>query len=265
MNVYRLWDGDAPGALGADDSDIPTLTDYGAASSVPRSGCVVCPGGGYVGLAPHEGGPVAEWLEGVGVRSFVLKYRLGPRYHHPIMLGDAERALRYVRFHAKELGVDPGRLGILGFSAGGHLASTASTHFAKGAPGVDSSIDQLSSRPDWSVLIYPVITMMDPYAHQGSRESLLGKDPSKELIESVSNELAVSLDTPPTFIVHGADDTVVPVQNSLNYAIALAGHRVPFELHVPQHGPHGFGLGASGSPQDWRGLCQRWLKERELV
>jgi acetyl esterase/lipase len=264
VNVYRLWSGDAPGALGSSDADVPTLTDVGSPSATPAAGCVVCPGGGYAHLSPNEGLPIGQWLEAIGVRAFVLKYRLGPRYHHPAMLDDVERALQYVRFHSSELGVDPSRLGVMGFSAGGHLAATASTHFEAGTPG-SNTVEQTSSRPDWSVLVYPVITMREPYTHQGSRENLLGPNPSDRLVDSLSNELVVSLQTPPTFIVHGADDTVVPIQNSLSYASALAEHRIPFELHVPQHGQHGFGLGNPGSPQDWRGLGQRWLRDRRLV
>lgn len=265
MTVLRLWEGSAPGALGSDDSDVPTLTDYGSAGSGAKAACVVCPGGGYGMLAPHEGRPVAEWFETKGVRGFVLKYRLGPRYHHPVMLGDAERAIRYVRAHASEIGVDPARVGVLGFSAGGHLASTVSTHNGPGDPNASDPVEKQSSHPDWAVLIYPVVTLLSPYAHVGSRENLLGKNPDPKLVESLSNETAVSLDTPPTFICHGADDEAVPIQNSLQYAKALADHRIPFELYSPQHGPHGFGMGQPGSPQDWTGLCGRWLEERKLT
>ncbi len=264
MNTYRLWTGDAPGALGSADADTPTLSDYGATASIGKPACVVCPGGGYGALAPHEGRPVAEWFETKGVRAFVLKYRLGPRYHHPVMLHDAERAIRYVRANAVELGVDPSRVGVLGFSAGGHLASTVSTHNGPGKTEAVDPVERQSSRPNWAVLIYPVVTLHDPYAHKGSRENLLGPHPDGRAVADLSNEAAVSLDTPPSFIFHGADDEAVPIQNSLQYAKALADHRVPFELHVPQHGPHGFGMGEPGSPQDWRALCARWLEERGL-
>jgi acetyl esterase/lipase len=265
MNVYRLWLGDAPGALGQADDDIPTLTDFGSPGSAAKGACVVCPGGGYGMLAPYEGGPVAEWFERIGVRGFVLKYRLGPRYHHPVMLHDAERAIRYLRSNAAKLGVDPVRIGVLGFSAGGHLASTVSTHFSTGVSLAADPLDQVTSRPDWSVLMYPVITMTGPFAHAGSRENLLGKDPAESATLDLSNERAVSLDTPPTFICHGADDAAVPIENSLQYATALAGHKVPFEIYVPQNGPHGYGLGTTGTQTDWPPLCERWLRDRKII
>ena len=265
MKVYRLWDTAAPGALGTADADIPTLTDYGTPSSPAKSACVVCPGGAYAGLAEHEGHPVAEWLEGIGVRGFVLKYRLGPRYHHPVMLHDAERAIRYVRANAASLGVDGSRVGILGFSAGGHLASTESTHNSQGDAQNPDGVERQSSRPNWAVLIYPVIDMKEPYVHAYSREMLLGKNPSQRDIEDLSNYNAVSLDTPPTFLCHGANDEAVPVQNSLKYATALADHKVPFEMYIPQQGPHGFGLGKAGSAQDWTPLCAAWLRGRGII
>jgi acetyl esterase/lipase len=265
MTVYRLWDGTAPGAQGSADEDIPTLTDWGGPGTTAQAACVVCPGGGYSSLAPHEGKPIAEFLESIGVRGFVLKYRLGPRYHHPRMLNDAERAMRFVRSRASEFGVDPARLGVIGFSAGGHLASTVSTHNGPGKVEDADPVERVSSRPDWSTLIYPVITMSDPFTHGGSRTNLLGESPTAADIANLSNERAVSLETPPTFLVHGADDMVVPIQNSLDYSLALAGHRVPFELHVPQHGPHGFGLGEPGTPEDWRSAFTLWAKERGLI
>ena len=265
MTVYRLWEGAAPGALGSDDSDIPTITDVGAPGGAPKPACIVFPGGGYGGLAPYEGAPVAEWMERIGVRGFVLKYRLGLKYHHPVMLQDAERAVRFVRSKALDLGVDRKRVGVLGFSAGGHLASTVSTHNSPEDPTKSDSVELHSSRPDFSVLLYPVITMKMPFTHQGSRENLLGKNPSETLVEQLSNELAVSLNTPQTFICHGADDQVVPIQNSLQYATALADHRVPFELYIPGHAPHGFAMGEPGSERDWTGMCEEWLKSRKII
>lgn len=208
------------------------------------------PGGGYVNLAPHEGDPVAQWMESVGLRGFVLRYHVAPN-RHPIPLDDAQAAIRLVRANAAAWGVRPDKLGICGFSAGGHLASTASTHWADRA-----------ERPNFALLIYPVVSFHPPLAHMGSRDALLGPDPDPYLVDALSNEDRVSLDTPPTFLVHGVDDTVVPIGNSLAYATALAEHRVPFELHAIEHGPHGFGLGATGSPQDWRPQAARWLAER---
>ncbi len=261
MKTVPLWSGDAPGALGKDPSDVPSLSfvsDDQPGKKAPIF--IVFPGGGYGGLADHEGKPVAEWFESVGVRSVVLKYRLGPRYHHPIELGDAARSVRYVRSNAATIGIDPERIGVLGFSAGGHLASTISTHWDRGQLEATDTIDRASSRPDASMLIYPVIRLSDPYGHGGSRQNLLGANPNVRLVESLDNDLIVSLETPPTLLIHGADDTVVPVQNSLLYSKSLADHKVPFTIHVPSHGPHGFGLGAPGSDQDWRGVAEKWLR-----
>ncbi len=265
VNVYRLWTGEAPGAQGSTDADIPTLTDVGAAGATAQPSCIVCPGGAYAGLADHEGAPVAEWLEKIGVRGFVLKYRLGPKYHHPVMMHDAERAIRFVRSMSKDLGVDPEKVGIMGFSAGGHLASTVSTHNSEGDPNAVDLVDRQSSRPDWSVLIYPVISMKDPYTHAQSREMLLGKNPDPKAIEDLSNAEAVSLSTPPTFLCHGSNDTVVPVENSLQYATALSGHKISFKLYVPMNGPHGFGMGGPGTERDWTGMCQQWLRDRRIL
>ena len=227
-----------------------TLTDVGVPAASPRPACVVFPGGGYGGLAPHEADPVAQWMESIGLRGFVLRYHVAP-FRHPVPLNDAHEAIRLVRTNAAAWGVLPAKVGILGFSAGGHLASTASTHWA-----------DRDERPDFALLIYPVVSFHDPLAHVGSRQNLLGSHPDSCLVDSLSNEDRVSLDTPPTFFVHGVDDTVVPVGNSLAYATALAEHHVPFELHCIEHGPHGFGMGAPGSPQDWRTTARRWLAGR---
>lgn len=227
-----------------------TLTDVGAPGPSPRPACIVFPGGGYGTLAPHEAEPVAHWMESTGLRGFVLRYRVAPA-RHPAPLDDAHEAIRLVRSNAPAWGVIPTKVGILGFSAGGHLASTASTHWA-----------DREERPDFALLIYPVISLRDPLAHAGSRQNLLGPNPDPALVDALSNEKRVSLDTPPTFLVHGVDDTIVPVGNSLAYATALAEHRVPFELHCIEHGPHGFGMGTPGSPQDWRPDAARWLLGR---
>lgn len=266
MNTFLLWEGKALGALGNAPEDTPSLTVYqNPDGGAQRAGIVICPGGAYAGLADHEGAPVAHWFESIGIRAFVLRYRLGPRYHHPVMLHDAERAIRYVRAQAQKFGVDPKRIGVLGFSAGGHLASTVSTHFSPGKAEDTDPIERVSSRPDFSILIYPVITMRDPHTHAYSREMLLGQHPSQKDIDDLSNERAISLDTPPTFIVHGANDDAVPIQNALGYANGLADHRVPFEMHIPGNGPHGFGLGYPNSPQDWRALCAKWLESKHLL
>jgi hypothetical protein len=185
--VELLWPNGAPGALGNDDTDKPNLTIYLPRSNDEHSGVVVCPGGGYQMLAvDHEGKQIAEWLNARGVAAFVLRYRLGPRYHHPIELGDAQRALRLVRFHAADYGVEPGRIGIWGFSAGGHLASTTGTHFDAGEAGAADPIDRMGSRPDFMILSYPVISFITPYVHRGSMRNLLGENPDPKLAASLS-------------------------------------------------------------------------------
>jgi acetyl esterase/lipase len=262
-----LWPDGAPGALGKEPKDIPTLTPFWPAQeNASGAGMVVCPGGGYAGLAPHEGESYAHWLNLQGIAAFVLKYRLGSDgYRHPRMLEDAARALRLVRYHAGDWKLDPDRLGIVGSSAGGHLASTLLTHFDAGQVNGTDPIDRVSCRPDLGVLCYPVISMGDE-THRGSRENLLGENPSPVLIQELSNQLHVSGDTPPCFIFHTCDDTVVPVENSLEFAAALRQAKVPFELHIYQHGAHGLGLGTkSAEPAQmhpWTRECQRWLKER---
>jgi acetyl esterase/lipase len=263
----RLWEGDAPDAKGALPADIPTLTVYAPAPEKSNGAAVVvCPGGGYGGLADHEGKPIAEWLNTIGVTGIVLKYRLGPKYHHPVEMGDVARAIRTVRSHATDWGIDPHRVGVLGFSAGGHLASTAATHFDAGNAGAPDPIDRLSSRPDVAILIYPVITFTDPSTHGGSRHNLLGDNPSPDLITLLSNEKQVTAQTPPCFLVHGTDDAVVPAENSLMFALACRKAGVPVELHLYEHGPHGFGLGG-GDPvlSAWPGSCAKWLEHRGFL
>lgn len=262
--AVRLWQGDAPRSQGNEESDIPTITIYKpAADKATGAAVVVCPGGGYGGLAGHEGQPIAEWLNSLGITSFVLKYRLGPRYHHPVELGDAQRAIRYVRSHADEYKLDPHRIGILGFSAGGHLASSAATHFDEGDSKATDPIDRVSCRPDAAILIYPVITMTDPFTHSGSRRNLLGATPDQELVNLMSNERQVTPKTPPCFLVHTSDDAAVPVENSLLFAMACRAARVPCELHVYEHGPHGFGLGGKDPVlSTWPASCASWLQTR---
>ncbi len=263
----RLWEGDAPGAMGTQPADIPTLTVYAPAPDKSiGAAVVVCPGGGYGGLADHEGKPIAEWLTSLGVTGIVLKYRLGPKYHHPVEMGDVARAIRTVRSHAADWGIDPHRVGVLGFSAGGHLASTAATHFDAGSASAADPIDRVSSRPDVAVLIYPVITFTDPFTHQGSRHNLLGDSPAPDLITLLSNEKQVTAQTPPCFLVHGADDGAVPAENSLLFATACRKAGVPVELHLYEHGPHGFGLGGSDPVLSaWPGSCAKWLEHRGFL
>jgi acetyl esterase/lipase len=265
VKTFPLWEGDAPGALGASPEDVPTLTVLNLQPGAKRAAVVVCPGGGYGMLAPHEAEPVAEWLESLGIAGFVHRYRLGPRYRHPVMHGDASRAIRTVRARAEEFGVDPERVGILGFSAGGHLASSVTVRNDSGDVGAADPVERQSSRPSLAILIYPVVTMGDPFTHAGSRSNLLGESPGLELIEAMSGELNVGPHTPPCFLYHGADDDAVPVENSLQFAMAMSVHRVPFELHIPECGPHGTGLGELGTPTDWRPACTQWLRGRGFV
>jgi len=258
-----LWPKGAPGALGQEDKDIPTLTPY-LASPTNASGAavVICPGGGYAGLAAHEGKDYALWLNEHGLSGFVLKYRLGSHgYRHPRMLEDAARAVRVVRARAEEWKVDPKRVGIMGSSAGGHLASTLVTHFDAGDPGATDPVERQSSRPDVGILCYPVITM-GPNTHQGSKNNLLGSEPSSELIKFLSNELQVTPQTPPCFLWHTWEDKAVKVENSLEFAVALQKAGVPFDLHVYQQGRHGIGL-ANGHP--WTKDCVFWLKAQGFI
>jgi acetyl esterase/lipase len=259
--VLRLWQGDAPGAQGTSDADVPTLTVFlPDPHKANGAAIVVCPGGGYHALAAHEGKPVAEWLNTLGVTAFVLKYRLGPKYHHPVEMGDVQRAIRTVRARADEWKLDARRIGVLGFSAGGHLASTAVTHFDDGKPDAEDPIERAGCRPDFGVLIYPVITMTGPFTHRGSRTNLLGDSPPDELIELMSSEKQVTDRTPPCFLVHTATDKVVPFQNSLMFAEAMQKHHVPVELHVFDHGAHGFGLGGKDPVlSEWPALCAKWM------
>ncbi|GAB4459026.1 MAG: hypothetical protein OHK0029_21100 [Armatimonadaceae bacterium] len=263
--TYPLWaEGQVPGALGNEDADVPTVTVY--SPQVGRNNgaaIVICPGGGYQGLAGHEGLPVAEWLNANGATGVVLKYRLGPRYHHPTMWNDVGRAIRFTRSQAKEWAIDPQRVGVLGFSAGGHLASTISTHFSPGDPNAADPVEQFSSRPDAAVLIYPVITLEGEFAHAGSRKNLLGDDPDPELVKNLSNHTHVTRETPPTFLVHSVDDGPVPVENSLMYASALSAAKVPFGMQIFEHGGHGYGM-AKNDPvlNAWTTQCAAWLRHR---
>ena len=263
-----LWPEGAPGALGTADTDKPALTPYLVPEGLGTgTAVVICPGGAYQGLAlDHEGAQVARWLNSIRVAAFVLQYRLGPRYHHPIELGDAQRAIRTVRARAAEYRVMPDRIGIMGFSAGGHLASTAATHFDSGNPAAADSIDRVSSRPDFAILVYPVISFTTPYMHRGSRDNLLGPDPDPKLVESLSNELQVTAATPPTFLFHTSTDTVVPPENSVLFYLALRKAGVPAEMHIYERGPHGVGLAATDEAlSSWPARLADWLRVRGLL
>jgi len=241
---FPLWPEGAPGALGKEDKDIPSLTAYlPDTDKATGAAIVICPGGGYGGLAPHEGVDYARFLNEQGIAGFVLKYRLGSSgYRHPAMLQDAARAVRTVRARAAEWKLNPNQIGIMGSSAGGHLASTLLTHFDSGQPNSPDLIERQSSRPDLGILCYAVITM-GTYTHQGSKNNLLGKNPSDDLVHSLSNETQVTKETPPVFLWHTWEDNAVPVENSLQFAEALRKANVAFDLHIYQKGGHGLGLG----------------------
>lgn len=258
-----LWSGGAPGALGQADRDQPTLTRYAAdPAKATGAAVVICPGGGYGGLAAHEGRDYALWLNDQGVSGFVLKYRLGSAgYRHPRMLEDAARAVRLVRERSGEWGVDPKRVGIMGSSAGGHLASTLLTHFDDGAPDSADPVERQSSRPDLGILCYAVISLGE-FTHQGSKRNLLGENPAPELVKLLSNELQVTPRTPPTFVWHTAEDQAVPVENALLFAGALRRAGVPFDLHIYERGRHGIGL-ANGHA--WTKDLAFWLGERGFL
>jgi len=266
--VELLWPGGAPGALGDKPKDKPTLTTWLPDDAVNTGAAIiVCPGGGYGGLAiGHEGKEIAKWLNSLGVAAFVLEYRHhGKGYGHPAPLQDAQRAIRTVRSRANSLGIDPKKIGILGFSAGGHLASTAGTHFDAGDSSSNDPIEQASSRPDFMVLVYPVISFTTEYTHRGSRRNLIGDDAPQELVKLLSNELQVTPDTPPTFLMHTNEDTGVPAENSVLFYLALRKANVPAELHIYEHGRHGLGLakGTIGT-ESWSRRCADWMRGRGL-
>ena len=263
-----LWERGAPGALGTEETDQPAIYYFAPWGDNPSgTGVIVAPGGSYMFLAAnHEGRQVANWLNAMGIAAFVLTYRVGPKYRHPIELGDAQRAIRLVRARAQEFHVSPNRIGIFGFSAGGHLASTAETHFDGGKADAADPVDRVSSRPDFAILGYPVITMSAAYRHEGSTKNLLGENPDKKLQEELSNELQVTKQTPATFLFTTSNDDVVPVENSVAFYLALRKAGVPAELHAFEKGPHGVGLDL-GDPVlgEWPTLLANWMRSRGLL
>ncbi|HEX7893740.1 MAG TPA: alpha/beta hydrolase [Terriglobales bacterium] len=266
--TFSLWEHGAPGAQGSAPEDVPTITAF-VPMDPTRSGTAVliAPGGSYHMLASnHEGRQVANWFNAMNVTAFVLKYRLGPKYHNPIELQDAQRAMRWVRAHAAQYGYDPNRVGMMGFSAGGHLTSTVGTHFDDGNPAASDPIDRVSCKPDFLILGYPVITMLPPYAHEGSVTNLLGDNSTTEQRKQMSSELHVTAQTPPTFLLSTTGDGLVPVENTVMFYMALRKAGVPAEMHVFEKGPHGVGLDLADPVLGvWPTLLSNWLRERGLL
>jgi acetyl esterase/lipase len=246
---------------------VPTLTAYLPAKEKATGAAVmICPGGGYSILAAqHEGSELAEWFKERGIAAFVLKYRLPNEKtmsrQHEVPLMDAMKGIKIIRENAKKWNINPDQIGVMGFSAGGHLAATLSTHFDKGENASEVS------KPNFALLLYPVITFQSPYAHGGSRDKLLGPDKSDELIDYYSNEKQISETTPPTFLVHAQDDKGVPVENSISYFMALKERNVPAELHIYPTGGHGFAMRTEGkgSVANWPTALEGWLKSRNLM
>jgi acetyl esterase/lipase len=266
--VIQLWPTGAPGAVGKDEDDIPTLTVYSLpADKANGTAIILCPGGGYFYLTgAKEGKLPAEWLNNMGVTAFVLKYRLAPRYRHPAPLQDATRAMRYVRSHAKQYHLDPERIGIWGFSAGGHLASTLATRYDSGNPKASDPIERVGCRPDFAILSYPVITMDITTTNLITRRALLGPLPSRELIDYLSNEKHVNAKTPPTFLFHTSEDPLVSPENSVLFYQALRKAKVPAEIHLFEKGTHGVPLiQKDDTLSPWGKCLAAWLKKQRLL
>jgi len=263
-----LWENGAPGANGIELKDIPMLMVRLPASEIPRGALVICPGGGYGGLAMgHEGHEMAAWANDMGLAAIICDYRhRGKGYGHPAPLQDAQQAIRTTRAKASEWNIDASRVGILGFSAGGHLASTVLTKFDAGDSKSADPIARQSSRPDYGILAYPVILFGQPATHKGSEKNLLGPSPDPKLLESFQSDLNVTKDTPPTFLFHTLEDKVVPPQNAVAFYAAMIREGVPGELHVYEKGKHGLGL-AKTTPgtSDWSNACRRWLEAKQFV
>ena len=284
QQTIEIWNGNAPGAIATEGyaeqpklkngrlnstSKVthPTLEVFLAKENPTQTGVIILPGGGYTHLAMEkEGYQIAEWFNQQGIHAFVLKYRMpsdksmtnktvGP-------LQDAQRAMRLVRRNTEKYNLNPEKIGVIGFSAGGHLASTLSTHDAQRTYPV---ADDTSARPNFSILIYPVISMEDGITHQGSKISLLGENAAAELVENYSNETQVTEETPITFLVHATNDTAVPVENSINYYLALKDHGVSTEMHVYQDGGHGFGFGREGTHTQWPEALKNWLMVHQYL
>jgi len=270
--TIKLWGDKIPGPASKEEGNVPTLSiNLAPKETATGAAVVVCPGGGYSGRAiGHEGKDIVEWLNKRGIHAFVLKYRtVGeskiPAPLEPGPMLDVQRAFRTVRAKAKEYGVDPQRIGVWGFSAGGHLASTAATHFDDGKADSDDPIEKTSCRPDFAILCYPVITMTEK-THGGSRNNLIGPKPDPKLVEFYSNEKQVTAKTPPTFLFHTVEDTAVPIENSRMFKEACEKAGVPVELVEYEKGAHGVGLGLNSKLPlaEWPTKLEEWMKKRGL-
>ncbi len=268
-----LWESGAPGALGTEPKDIPMALVRLPASQTPTGALVICPGGGYGSLAiDHEGHQIAAWANQMGLAAIICDYRhRGKGYGHPAPSDDANQAIRLTRARSKLWNIDPGRVGIIGFSAGGHLVSTVLTQSEIAPPdsakreNVDS-ISAQSSRPDFGILCYPVIMFGTSETHKGSEKNLLGPSPDPKLLESFANHMRVTQRTPPTFLMHTMEDKVVPVANSVAFYSAMIQNKVPGELHIYEYGRHGIGLGIKiPDAFDWPQACERWLRTRKII
>ncbi len=260
---YKLWNNGTPLYNQEFGQPEPTITSYLCEDKKDNGCIIVIPGGAYFNRAPHEGEPIAKMLNDNGISSFVLNYRVAP-YKHPAQLYDVQRAIRFVRYNADKFGINPKKIGVLGFSAGGHLASTACTLYDYGNSCGDE-IDKVSCRPDAGILCYAVISMVK-YTHEYSKMNLCGKEDNPLLHSSLSGELCVKSDCPPLFLWHTASDSSVAVENSLNMALALSEKKIPYELHVFPEGRHGLGL-APDNPHvaQWASLLVNWLKFNNFV
>ena len=259
-----LWPDGAPGAKGDQPQDKPMLIIHlPPADKANGVAVVVCPGGGYGHLAmDHEGQQIADWFNSFGVAAFICDYRhRGKGYGHPAPLMDAQQAIRTARARAKEFRLDPKHIGIMGFSAGGHLASTAGTHFDAGDAESADPIARVSSRPDFMILCYPVIAFDEPFSHRGSQRNLLGENPEAALVRSLSNEKQITPETPPTFLFHTDEDKGVPAENSVMFYLALRRAGVPAEMHIYRVGRHGLGLaGETPGARHWPKQCEDWMR-----
>jgi acetyl esterase/lipase len=264
-----LWENGAPGEPATKPEDEPVLFAWRPEKqNDARAAVIICPGGGYSHLAiDHEGQQVAAWLNSFGVTAFVLRYRhAGTGHKHPVPMLDGQRAIRSVRARAGEWNVDPAKIGVLGFSAGGHLASTLGTHFDAGQADAADATERASSRPDFLVLCYPVISTTEPFMHRGSRDNLIGRQPDEALARELSNELQVTPETPPTFLLQTDADRVVPAENAVAFYLALRRAGVPAELHIYQNGRHGLGLAPNEAGMStWPDRLKDWLQVRQLT